>query len=203
MFNPWIGKIPWRRERLPIPVFWPGEFHGLYSRGVTKSQTRLSDFHFQFVGFYRVPSSAACFSFFSFCLIYCIWGVLSADCKAVVPLICGFCPQWVEMDKCPWRFLVWRDCCLCSVGWSWILSLWRAVLNTVLFWGVCGLGMALGSLCVNGQCRLPILLMIWRVSSSPGSLLAFEWAQALVQWWRPLGGLSPVNVPWGGSSLVV
>ena len=30
-FNPWVGKIPWRRERLPTPVFWPGEFHGLYS----------------------------------------------------------------------------------------------------------------------------------------------------------------------------
>ena len=27
-FNPWDGKIPWRRERLPTPVFWPGEFHG-------------------------------------------------------------------------------------------------------------------------------------------------------------------------------
>ena len=30
-FNPWVGKVPWRRARLPIPVFWPGEFHGLYS----------------------------------------------------------------------------------------------------------------------------------------------------------------------------
>ena len=30
-FNRWVGKIPWRRERLPTPVFWPGEFHGLYS----------------------------------------------------------------------------------------------------------------------------------------------------------------------------
>ena len=28
-FDPWVGKIPRRRERLPIPVFWPGEFHGL------------------------------------------------------------------------------------------------------------------------------------------------------------------------------
>ena len=27
-FNPWVGKIPWRRERLPTSVFWPGEFHG-------------------------------------------------------------------------------------------------------------------------------------------------------------------------------
>ena len=42
-----FGKIPWRRERLPTPVFWPGEFHGLYIHGVAKSQTRLSDFHFQ------------------------------------------------------------------------------------------------------------------------------------------------------------
>ena len=24
----WVGKIPWRRECLPTPVFWPGEFHG-------------------------------------------------------------------------------------------------------------------------------------------------------------------------------
>ena len=30
-FSPWVGKIPWRRERLPTPVFWAGEFHGLYS----------------------------------------------------------------------------------------------------------------------------------------------------------------------------
>ena len=28
-FDPWVGEIPWRRERLPTPVFWPGEFHGL------------------------------------------------------------------------------------------------------------------------------------------------------------------------------
>ena len=27
-FNPWLGKIPWRREWLPIPVFLPGESHG-------------------------------------------------------------------------------------------------------------------------------------------------------------------------------
>ena len=36
MFNPWIGKIPWRRERLPTLVFWPREFHGLYSSWVRK-----------------------------------------------------------------------------------------------------------------------------------------------------------------------
>ena len=30
-FDPWVGKIPWRREGLLMPVFWPGEFHELYS----------------------------------------------------------------------------------------------------------------------------------------------------------------------------
>ena len=28
---PGLGRFPWRRERLPTSVFWPGEFQGLYS----------------------------------------------------------------------------------------------------------------------------------------------------------------------------
>ena len=37
-FDLWVGKIPWKGERLPTPVFWPGEFHGLYSpRGCEES----------------------------------------------------------------------------------------------------------------------------------------------------------------------
>ena len=27
-FDPWVGKIPWRREWLPTPVLLPGEFRG-------------------------------------------------------------------------------------------------------------------------------------------------------------------------------
>ena len=27
-FGPWVGKIPWKRERLLTPVFLPGESHG-------------------------------------------------------------------------------------------------------------------------------------------------------------------------------
>ena len=27
-FDPWVGKIPWRRAWQPTPVFWPGESHG-------------------------------------------------------------------------------------------------------------------------------------------------------------------------------
>ena len=35
-FDPWVGKIHWRRgyssiQKENTPVFWPGEFHGLYS----------------------------------------------------------------------------------------------------------------------------------------------------------------------------
>ena len=27
-FNPWVGKVPWRRKWQPIPAFLPGESHG-------------------------------------------------------------------------------------------------------------------------------------------------------------------------------
>ena len=53
-FDPWFGKIPWRREWLPTLVFWPGEFRGLCSpRGCKESDTdewlSLSLFDFQIV----------------------------------------------------------------------------------------------------------------------------------------------------------
>ena len=47
-FDPWVGNIPWRRERLPTPVFWPGEFRGLYSpwgRKESDTTERLSLSH--------------------------------------------------------------------------------------------------------------------------------------------------------------
>ena len=39
MQETWVGKIPWRRQRLPTPVFWPVQ-------GVAKSRTQLSHLHF-------------------------------------------------------------------------------------------------------------------------------------------------------------
>ena len=51
-FNPWLGKILWRKEWLPTPVFLPGEFHGQRSLAgyivhrVTRSGIRLRDFSF-------------------------------------------------------------------------------------------------------------------------------------------------------------
>ena len=90
LFNSWVRKIPWRRDRLPTPVFlgfpggsagkesvchvgdlgsipgsgrspgegnsYPLQYSGLENpidgivHGVAKSETWLSDFHFQFPG---------------------------------------------------------------------------------------------------------------------------------------------------------
>ena len=45
-FDPGVGKIPWRRDRLPTPIFWPGEFHGLYNPWGHKEWDTTGDFHF-------------------------------------------------------------------------------------------------------------------------------------------------------------
>ena len=50
-FNPWVGKIPWRRKWQSTPVLLPGKSHGQRRlvgtfHGITKSRTRLSNFTF-------------------------------------------------------------------------------------------------------------------------------------------------------------
>ena len=62
-FNPWIGKIPWRREWQPTPVFLPREFHGQRAwwvtfHGIAKSQTGLNNYTFPFL-----PSHPHSYSF--------------------------------------------------------------------------------------------------------------------------------------------
>ena len=52
-FDPWVGKIPWRRKWQPIPIFWPRESPwteepgGLHSWGRKESDKteRLTFFH--------------------------------------------------------------------------------------------------------------------------------------------------------------
>ena len=42
-FDPWVGKIPWRRKWQPTPVFLPGESHGSQSlAGYSHRQTWLT-----------------------------------------------------------------------------------------------------------------------------------------------------------------
>ena len=55
-FRPWVGKIPWRKEWLPTPVFLPGEFRGqrslvgyspwVFKESDTTEQQTLSHFYF-------------------------------------------------------------------------------------------------------------------------------------------------------------
>jgi len=43
-FNPWVGKIPWRRAWQPTPVFLPGKSHGQRSLvGYSPSSQKESD----------------------------------------------------------------------------------------------------------------------------------------------------------------
>ena len=59
-FDPWVGKIPWRRKWQPTPVFLPGESHGERSlvgyspRGRKESDT-AEQLHFHF----HMPNSSA------------------------------------------------------------------------------------------------------------------------------------------------
>ena len=56
-FGSLVRKTRWRREKLPTPVFYPAEFHRLYSPWGPKSQTQLSDFHlFSFRVLSSVPT---------------------------------------------------------------------------------------------------------------------------------------------------
>ena len=88
------------------------------------------------------------------------------------------------------------DWCLCSGGWSWILSLWRAVLHPVVCVGV--------SVNKVWHWDTPLLLSsvvfmfcwwfgIRRLALELSGLLC---CMVLVLRWRPLGELLLFNIPW-------
>ena len=65
MFDPWVGKIPWRRAWQPTPVFLPGESHrqrslaGYSPWGHKESgTTERSSTPWHSNGFYRVYSGS-------------------------------------------------------------------------------------------------------------------------------------------------
>ena len=43
MRETWVGKIPWRRERLPTPVFWPGEFPHKEFTNLTRKESDTTE----------------------------------------------------------------------------------------------------------------------------------------------------------------
>ena len=54
MWETWVGKILWRRERLPTPVFWPGEVHGLTSPWGCKDYNMSEQFSLTHWAFFQV-----------------------------------------------------------------------------------------------------------------------------------------------------
>ena len=62
MQGPWIGKIPWRRESQPPPVFLPGESHAKrslagYRPWGVKELDMISSQHFHFHGLYNLKNA--------------------------------------------------------------------------------------------------------------------------------------------------
>ena len=102
-FDPWVGKIPWRRAWWPTPVFLPGEFHRQrslvgYSPWSCKESdmTKWQTLHFQglfkpgegkrsLVNFPSPPSI----------LPYCMALTLSMLCQLSMSMLCSFilCPR--------------------------------------------------------------------------------------------------------------
>ena len=95
---PGLGRSP-EKESLPSPVFWSGEFHGLY--GVTK--TLLSDFHFHLLAW--LLSSF----WFLFLFLFSLYSTL-------------FISMWVSLGVLGcWMLIsasVLRFCILCCDLWS-------------------------------------------------------------------------------------
>ena len=90
---------------------------------------------FCLVGFYHALLSIACFSIFSYCLVYCVWGLLSAGhissfLWSLSPIIFGVGPVSSE------DFLVWGTCTYVLVDGAGSSSLWRAVWPPVVCFGV-------------------------------------------------------------------
>jgi len=114
---------------------------------------------FGLVGIYHVPLPAEYFSAFSSCLDCCVWGGPSVFWQFVVPLYCGGSSLWVVLDK--WLVKVSWLGKLVSVFWWVELDFFSLECNKVSsseFWGVCGFGVTLGSLCIETQAYIRALL---------------------------------------------
>jgi len=114
------------------------------------------------VGFYYVPSPAGYFFAFSFCLDCCVWGLLSAGWRVVVPFNCGVCSLWVCLDQ--WLVKVSSLGDLVSVFW-WVeldlVTLEGSAVSSSTFLGVCWFGMALSSLSLMFRV---VFLFCWKIS---------------------------------------
>ena len=122
------------------------------------------------MGFYHVALSAGYFSLFPFCLVYCVWGLLSTGWKVVISLNFGVSLPLVRLDQY-----------LMKVSWlgGFVPLFWWMELNLVflkgsalsssVFLDVCGFSMALATLSANVKGCAPILLKGWPGAFSTGA----------------------------------
>ena len=115
-------EIPWRRERLPTLVFWPGEFHGLCSPWGCKESDTTERLHFHFTYCEATLTSVLIFLCLAFawspawsCLLIFSWKVLTLHI-----LLLGLVSEFpVHLAPCPsprpFTFLLEFSFCLkCS-----------------------------------------------------------------------------------------
>ena len=80
-FDLWVGKIPWRREQLPTPVFCPGEFHGLYSpQGCKELDTTERLSLISAVALKLAPNSMTYFPPIGWVYVPSLWNWRACDC---------------------------------------------------------------------------------------------------------------------------
>ena len=74
MWETWFRSLgwedPWRRERLPTPVFWPEEFHGLYSPWGCKESDTTEWLSLHFCNHCRLDEDS---------ILWLVWNVLPWD----------------------------------------------------------------------------------------------------------------------------
>ena len=148
---------------------------------------------FGLVGFYHVASSAVCFYVFSFCSIYCVLDLLSADWKVIVLLNCGVCPH--------------VGSCLMKVSWlgELVPFFWWMELDLFFLKGgamliVCfGVPMCLASLCAAYllMCRAVLLFLCTIDMGHPSLELSGLWVElGLSVEIEAFGRALTINVPW-------
>ena len=104
-----------------------------------------------------------CFSLFSFCLTYCVWGLLFSGCRFVVPVVFGACPQCLRLVQ--WVVQAsWWSGLVPMFSWMRLDLVFLVGRSTsgCVFWGVCELIMILGNLSTNGWGCVPVLLVVWQ-----------------------------------------
>ena len=171
-----------------LPLFW----------NIFQIDSLSSPLLFGLVGFYHAHSPAGYFSAFSFCLLCCVCGLLSASWGVIVPLNCEACSLWLGFDQ--WLVKTSWLGKLLSVFW-WVeldlVYLEGSTVSSGESWCVTGFGIALGNMSLSVQGCVPVLLEDYCEVSCTAAWWLLGWSLVSVYVWRLFGGLLSINVSWG------